>query len=61
MQGQYNVWYFGERINREKLKSLRAEYGKEIVATVARQFLVDDEKEEMTTNDIKGKHYGNLE
>ncbi|MBQ2076484.1 MAG: hypothetical protein II471_03130, partial [Bacteroidales bacterium] len=30
-------WHIGERINREVLGNERAEYGKQIVATVARQ------------------------
>ena len=30
-------WHIGERINREVLENQRAEYGKQIVATVARQ------------------------
>ena len=30
-------WHIGERINREVLGNQRAEYGKQIVATVARQ------------------------
>ena len=30
-------WYIGERINREVLGNQRAEYGKQIVATVSRQ------------------------
>ena len=30
-------WHIGERINREVLGNKRAEYGKQIVATVARQ------------------------
>lgn len=30
-------WHIGERINREVLDNKRAEYGKQIVATVARQ------------------------
>ena len=30
-------WHIGERINREVLDNERAEYGKQIVATVARQ------------------------
>ena len=30
-------WHVGERINREVLGNQRAEYGKQIVATVARQ------------------------
>lgn len=30
-------WYIGERINREVLSGERAAYGKQIVATLARQ------------------------
>ena len=30
-------WHIGERINREVLDNQRAEYGKQIVATVSRQ------------------------
>ena len=30
-------WHIGERINREVLDNQRAEYGKQIVASVARQ------------------------
>jgi hypothetical protein len=30
-------WHIGERINREVLDNKRAEYGKQIVASVARQ------------------------
>ena len=30
-------WHIGERINREVLENKRAEYGKQIVASVARQ------------------------
>ena len=30
-------WHIGERINREVLGNERAEYGKQIVATVSRQ------------------------
>ena len=30
-------WHIGERINRKVLENQRAEYGKQIVATVARQ------------------------
>lgn len=30
-------WHIGERINREVLGNQRAEYGKQIVATVSRQ------------------------
>ena len=31
-------WHIGERINREVLGNQRAEYGKQIVATLSRQF-----------------------
>ena len=31
-------WHIGDRINRDVLNNERAEYGKQIVATVARQF-----------------------
>ena len=34
-------WYIGERINREVLGNQRAEYGKQIVASVARQLQED--------------------
>lgn len=34
-------WHIGERINREVLENQRAEYGKQIVATVARQLQED--------------------
>lgn len=34
-------WHIGERINREVLENRRAEYGKQIVATVARQLQVE--------------------
>ena len=33
-------WHIGDRINRDVLNNERAEYGKQIVATVARQFVV---------------------
>jgi hypothetical protein len=33
-------WHIGERINREVLDNQRAEYGKQIVATVSRQFKI---------------------
>ena len=34
-------WHIGERINREVLGNQRAEYGKQIVATVARQLQIE--------------------
>ena len=34
-------WHIGERINRDVLENQRAEYGKQIVATVARQLQVE--------------------
>ena len=34
-------WRIGERINRDVLENQRAEYGKQIVATVARQLQVE--------------------
>ena len=42
-------WHIGERINREVLGNQRAEYGKQIVATVARQ-LQEEYGEEMCTS-----------
>ena len=34
-------WHIGERINREVLDNQRAEYGKQIVATVSRQLQIE--------------------
>ena len=34
-------WHIGERINRDVLENQRAEYGKQIVATVARHLQVE--------------------
>ena len=34
-------WHIGERINREVLGNERAEYGKQIVATVTRQLQME--------------------
>lgn len=43
-------WHIGERINREVLGNQRAEYGKQIVASVARQLQEEYGKIEITNN-----------
>lgn len=45
-------WHIGERINREVLDNKRAEYGKQIVASVARQL-----REEYAQRDLMKKTF----